>query len=289
MSERTTAVQTSLREIELRSPDGTVLRGSWWRRPAPRGIVIISHGFGEHGRGYRRVAESLGGRLELDVIAIDYRGHGRSGGRRGVVLRYEELTDDLSSAIDWAARHAPNLRRFVLGHSNGGQVALRTAAAGVQLDRWIGGFKPGASGRGSCPGDQAGDRPNSRPLCPVAHLEGGDSLELADARPGNPGRASHRPLAAQPHQPSLYFGMLEGGEMLMAKASEIRTPILMLLGAQDPVIDPIASREFFDRLGSEDKTLSIYPKMLHEPFNEVGRQQVMDDVVRWIEPRLTAA
>ena len=48
----------------------------------------------------------------------------------------------------------------------------------------------------------------------------------------------------------------------------------MLLGGQDTVIDPATSREFFDRLGSEDKTLLIYPKMLHEPLNELGREQV---------------
>ena len=60
----------------------------------------------------------------------------------------------------------------------------------------------------------------------------------------------------------------------------------MLVGGQDPVLDPTAAREFHDRLGSEDKTLLLYPKMLHEPLNEVGREQVLDDVVRWIEPRL---
>ena len=76
--------------------------------------------------------------------------------------------------------------------------------------------------------------------------------------------------------------------MLLSRAREIRIPILMFLGGQDTVIDPAASREFFDRLGSEDKTCSCYPKMLHEPFNELGREQVIDDMVRWLEPRLPA-
>ena len=40
--------------------------------------MIVSHGFAEHGGCYRRVAEVLGTRLELDVIAVDYRGHGRA-------------------------------------------------------------------------------------------------------------------------------------------------------------------------------------------------------------------
>ena len=60
----------------------------------------------------------------------------------------------------------------------------------------------------------------------------------------------------------------------------------MLVGGQDPIVDPAAARELYDRLGSEDKTLLLYPKMLHEPLNELGREQVLDDLARWIEPRL---
>ena len=48
--------------------------------------------------------------------------------------------------------------------------------------------------------------------------------------------------------------------MLMSRAGEIKIPILMLIGGQDPVIDPKANRGFFDRLGSEDKTLLLYPE-----------------------------
>jgi alpha-beta hydrolase superfamily lysophospholipase len=84
----------------------------------------------------------------------------------------------------------------------------------------------------------------------------------------------------------LFFGMVEGGGMLMDRAGEIQMPVLMLLGGQDTVTDPAAARAFFERIGTEDKTLAIYPKMMHEPLNEIGRQQVLDDVLRWIEPRL---
>ena len=75
--------------------------------------------------------------------------------------------------------------------------------------------------------------------------------------------------------------------MLLARAHDSRTPILMIVGGQDTVVDPTAAREFFDRLGSEDKMLLLYPKMLHEPLNELGREQVLDDLIRWIEPRLS--
>ena len=74
--------------------------------------------------------------------------------------------------------------------------------------------------------------------------------------------------------------------MLKRRAAEIHTPILLLLGGQDPVVDPSTSRAFFEQLGSEDKTLLIYPKMLHEPLNEIGREKVVDDAARWLDQRL---
>jgi alpha-beta hydrolase superfamily lysophospholipase len=79
--------------------------------------------------------------------------------------------------------------------------------------------------------------------------------------------------------------MVEGERYLMSRGHDIKGPLLMLLGSQDPVIDPNTSRAFFEQVGSEDKTLLIYPGMLHEPLNEVGREQVIADVAQWIERR----
>jgi len=273
-------------EIEVRAADGKMLRGRWWRRPAPRGVIIVSHGFGEHGGGYQHVAEALGARLELDVIAVDYRGHGRSPGRRGVVGRYHELTEDLLNVLDWAARHAPDLDRFVLGHSNGGQVALHVALREQGLFAGLVVSNPALRvAVPVSPRKLMMARLLAR-CAPWITLSGQlrSDLLTRDADVQEEHRAD--PLRHGRMSAPYFFGMVQGGEMLLASAGVIRTPILMLLGGQDPVIDPAASREFFDKLASEDKTLLIYPKMLHEPFNELGREQVVDDTVRWLESRL---
>jgi alpha-beta hydrolase superfamily lysophospholipase len=94
------------------------------------------------------------------------------------------------------------------------------------------------------------------------------------------------PLRHNRMSPPLFFGMVAGGELLVARAAEIRIPLLMVLGGQDTLIDPVISREFFERLGSDDKTLLFYPKMLHEPLNDLGREQVIEDMARWFELHL---
>ena len=284
-SEQMAPAQTVVRDIDVRSADGLNLRGRWWRRPSPRAVAIVSHGFAEHGGCYRRVAEALGPALDLDIVAVDYRGHGRSPGRRGVVRRYDDLIGDLSSAIAWTARQLPSIPRYIIGHSNGGQVALRWALrhddaiegmvisnpalriavpippAKLKLGRLLARLAPWLT----LPGDQRTGVLTRDPVIQAEHLT--DTLR-------------HNRIS-----PPLFFGMVAGGEMLLNRASEIKIPLLMLLGGQDSVIDPAVTRIFYDGLGSVDKTLVIYPKMLHEPFNELGREQVFDDVTRWFDAR----
>jgi alpha-beta hydrolase superfamily lysophospholipase len=81
--------------------------------------------------------------------------------------------------------------------------------------------------------------------------------------------------------------MVEGGPKVADAAGSIHLPVLTILGGSDPVIDPEAARDLFDRLGAADKTLLIYPALRHEPLNEVGREKVIDDVVAWLDHRLS--
>lgn len=278
--------QTQIREIKVRSADGLMLHGRWWCHPGPRGVVIVSHGYGEHGGSYRRVADALGSALDFDVVAIDFRGHGKSPGRRGVVRRYDELTNDLHGAVDWACSSVPNVPVFLLGHSNGGQVALRVALERQAAIAGIIVSNPALRVAMPIPPAKLRVGRFLAKYAPWITLKGNIRSDLLTRDPEMQREHREDPLRHGRMSAPLFFGMVEGGEMLIARAGEIRLPILMLVGGQDPVVKPAAAREFYDRLGSTDKTLLIYPKMLHDPLNELGAAQVFDDVVRWLEARL---
>ncbi len=72
----------------------------------------------------------------------------------------------------------------------------------------------------------------------------------------------------------------------MARAERVVLPLYVLFGTADPVADPGYSRTFFARAGSEDKTLREYPGLLHECFNELGRERVYADLAAWITQRM---
>src|SRR2546421_730430 len=103
----TTRHSAPARDVAIPAAGGLTLRGWHWTRPSPRGVLVVAHGFGEHAGCYHHVAEALGPALEIDLVAPDLRGHGRSPGRRGVVGDYGELVSDLRAAVAWAGRVRP--------------------------------------------------------------------------------------------------------------------------------------------------------------------------------------
>jgi alpha-beta hydrolase superfamily lysophospholipase len=148
-SEGTTTSRTRLLDIDVRSTGGLTLRGRWWHRENPRAVLLIAHGYGEHGACYKRVAESIAERADLDVIAVDFRGHGRSPGKRGLVRDYDDLTDDLLHTLEWAHQKFAGLDHFVLGHSNGGQVTLRACLRNPERIASWRGTLPGLPSKGN--------------------------------------------------------------------------------------------------------------------------------------------
>jgi len=73
------------RDVEVSTRDRLRIQARWWRVERPRGTVVVAHGLGEHGGTYAQLAATVGGMLDLDFVALDFRGLGDSPGRLGVV------------------------------------------------------------------------------------------------------------------------------------------------------------------------------------------------------------
>ena len=80
--------------------------------------------------------------------------------------------------------------------------------------------------------------------------------------------------------------LLQVGETMPRRAPALTAPLLVVHGADDRLVPVAGSRRLVECVGSTDVTLTIYPGLYHEIFNEPEREQVMDDVVSWIVTRL---
>lgn len=257
----------------------------WTPDGEPRAVVILSHGFGEHARRYDHVAQRLG-EDGLVTYALDHRGHGRSGGKRVLVKGIGEYTGDFDTLVTIAGKEHPGLKCIVLGHSMGGGIVF---AYGVE--------RPDNYDLMVLSGPAVAAQDGVSPLLVfVAKIAGavapGLPVQDLDAT-----AISRDPavVTAYDSDPLVHHGkvpagvaraLLLVGETMPRRAPALTAPLLVVHGEQDRLICVAGSHRLVDAVGSSDVELKVYPELYHEVFNEPERDQVLDDVVSWINARL---
>ncbi|KQH80066.1 MULTISPECIES: alpha/beta hydrolase [Mycobacterium] len=257
----------------------------WTPDVPPRAVVILAHGFGEHARRYDHVTQRLG-QAGLITYALDHRGHGRSGGKRVMVRDVSEFTGDFDTLVGVATRENPGLTRIVLGHSMGGAIVF---AYGVErpdnYDLMV----------LSAPAVAAQDM--------VPRVVALAAKVLGVLTPGLPVEAldfnaiSRDPEVVHAYNtdPLVYHGkvpaglgraLLQVGETMPQRAPALTTPLLVVHGTGDSLVPIEGSRRLVDCVGSADVELKEYAGLFHEVFNEPEQNQVLDDVVSWLNLRL---
>ena len=90
-------------------------------------VIVALHGSSGNGRYYLPMARHLSALGTVAVYAVDLRGHGLSGGRRGDVDYVGQLEDDLADVLTVVRMRHPGARIVLMGHSAGGGLAVRYA------------------------------------------------------------------------------------------------------------------------------------------------------------------
>jgi alpha-beta hydrolase superfamily lysophospholipase len=265
--------------------DVRIVYDVWTPDATPRAVVILSHGFGEHARRYDHVAERFG-RDGFLTYALDHRGHGRSGGKRVLVKNISEFTGDFDTLVGIATQEHPGVPRIVLGHSMGGGIVF---AYGVE--------HPDNYDLMVLSGPAVAAQTAVSPLLAwlaktIGAIAPGMPLQQLEA-----GAVSRDPAVVDAYNtdPLVYHGKVPGGIarvlMLVGKtmpqrAASLAAPLLVVHGSEDLLIPEIGSHQLVDAVGSSDVELKVYPGLYHEVFNEPEQEQVLDDVVSWINTRL---
>lgn len=258
--------------------DGTELYGKTDAVDDPRAVAVLVHGLCEHQGRYDYLAMRLNAR-GYSVYRFDHRGHGRSAGRRVYYDTFDCIAKDVDAAVDRAAAENPGAPLFVVGHSMGGYGAALHAtmfpgkARGYVLSgAWTRDVK------GLCSAAVASDARD----CEYVDngLAGGVCSDPAVAR-----RYWEDPYVEKAVSLGLFRAVHEGHQWLKAHAPQCTSPVAVLHGGADGLVDPRDSIEFFQEIGSEDKSLHIYAGLCHEIFNEFDKDLVIGDMLAWLDAR----
>jgi acylglycerol lipase len=261
--------------------DGTTLHTRHWEPDGkPWATVLIVHGIAEHSGRYERTGRLLA-EAGLDVHSFDLRGHGKSGGERVFVRRWDDYLDDVAGRM--AALRKPGRPFVLMGHSMGALISLVYACSdrpapdllvlsALTLDARVPAWQ--------------------RTLAPVLsrvapHMVLANPIEGAHlSRDPAVGEAYSADPLVQPRSTTRlgaeFFWAMERGR---SQLDRLHVPTLVIHGGDDVLVPTEVSEPIAAVPGVERRVLE---HLRHETLNEPEGPQVVADIVTWLRDQVAS-
>jgi alpha-beta hydrolase superfamily lysophospholipase len=274
------------RAFIYRGKDGVSVAAYRWGDPAPaRFVVQIAHGMAEHARRYMPVARDLIAAGAV-VYANDHRGHGRTAGSVDALGDfgeggYDAMPEDMAILTRQIRTEQPGLPIILLGHSMGSFAAQVYAldhsdlidglvlSGSTAIDVFA---KARAEAGGAL---NTSFEPARTPYDWLSRDEAAVDAYIADPYCGFQGR--HR---------SASLGGQRAADPAELKHIRPDLPIYLFAGDKDPLNGDLAFLqvliERYRAAGVKDVTYDFYPGGRHEMLNETNRDEVIANLVAWI-------
>lgn len=262
-----------------------------WTAPKPKGVVQVAHGLGEYAGRYEALAQALVA-AGYSVYADDHRGHGQTGveqhlgqmkhmgklgpgGLRATIEEVRQLTTI-------ARQENPGLPLAILGHS-WGSLMVQTI-----LNHHAGDYDAailtGTAYRQ--PGSMNAGQLNAK----HKHL-GNTGYEWLSRDPAVSQAFLDDPLTFYADVLKL-FGLADGLRLfgVPTKTIEKDIPLLIAIGSEDPLGGEksvrLLAEKYIERSKLTDIEVVIYAGARHEIFHETNTDEVISDLVAWLNSRL---
>lgn len=284
-------VKESVRDFSLlvSSRGDTIFTQSW--TPANvkvRGLVVLLHGLNEHSGRYSDFAKKLNAN-GFKVQGMDWIGHGGSDGLHAYVQSLDYAVNDMKMFLSKVLAENPALPCFCFGHSTGGAIILK-AVLDPKVRQRVSGVVLTSPAVGVQPSHPIFSvlAPVFSFLLPRYQLSAANKSGIAVSRDPDA-------LVAKYSDPLVFTGSIRvrtGYEILcittylQQNLSRLTVPFLVLHGTADSVTDPTASQKLYDEAASTDKTIKLYEGFLHDLLFEPEKEEIMDDIISWLNSRL---
>jgi acylglycerol lipase len=268
----------------------TIATGTWIPDDeSPRAAIILVHGYGEHMGRYSHVIEALVQHGYI-VYALDHRGHGKSGGLRAHVDRFDDFVDDLHLLVQRVRYEQRQLPVFMVGQSMGGLISTRYALRHQDALAGLIVTAPALIiGADVSPFIKRMARLLATLLPKQPLIKPTKSSESILSRDPEIDQGwQNDPLCYKGKaRPRLSYEFMLAGMNARARAHELKLPLLVMYGDCDTFVG--GAQELFEQAQSEDKTLRVWQECRHEIFNELDKDEVIAFMLAWLNARVPKA
>jgi alpha-beta hydrolase superfamily lysophospholipase len=264
-----------------------------WPVADAKAVVQIAHGLGEHARRYDQMAAVLN-RAGFSVYADDHRGHGQTGlgqierkqtkklgnlGLGGMDATFNQVLD-FSKLIK---AENPGKPLVFLGHSWGSFIAQKVINNSSDLYDAV--VLSGSA------------------LTMPGYLATGDFNKVWKKLPGSTGYEwlsrdveVQKKFVADPltflAAAMQVFGVANSLKLFGTPSKNVRSdlPILVQVGEADPIGGEYSNKALVEafrrKAGIQDIELFVYHDARHEIYNELNKDEIIQDLIKWINIRI---
>jgi alpha-beta hydrolase superfamily lysophospholipase len=265
-----------------------------WPVAEPKAIIQIAHGLGEHARRYDQMAAVLN-RAGFSVYADDHRGHGKTGlgqiqnnkikklgnlGQGGMEATFAQVAD-FSRLIK---AENPGIPLILVGHSWGSFIAQKIINKNSELYDAV--VLSGSA------------------LTMPGYLATGDFNKVWKKLPGSTGYEwlsrdveIQKKFVADPltflAAAMQVFGIANSLNLFGKPSKNVRSdlPILVQVGEADPIGGEYSNKALVEayrkNAGTKDIELVVYHDARHEIYNELNKNEIIQDLIDWINLRIS--
>lgn len=182
----------------------------------------------------------------------------------------------------------PGMKFFLLGHSMGGLIVLNFVEKFTGIADGVIASSPGLNPGMKVPAVKGTVAKILSRILPSLSFDNeldssflSHDTQVVNAYNNDP--LVHRTITAR-----WFTEFLRAMETTKQSAARIRIPVLMQVAGDDRLVDAPTSRQFFNSLTAEDKTLFFYDTLYHEIYNETGqdREKVLNDLEGWLHDHI---
>jgi len=264
----------------LKSPDGTRLAYRGWPATGSRITFAVVHGLGEHSGRYERFARGMSP-FGMATYAVDLRGHGKSEGARGHLDSWSRWIDDAAAFVAFVESQS-NGEVVPLGHSFGGVAMLSTVRSGklARAKRFVV-SSPALRLKVEVPAWKSSLAGIASKLTPGLAMNNEVDAATVSRIPEVIEAYRTDPLVHSRISSRLYAEWANAAKENLDRAGDVKIPFLILAGTADPLIDPAGSEELHRRAPAMS-TLRMLEGRYHEPFNDLGSDEVFATIAEWL-------
>jgi alpha-beta hydrolase superfamily lysophospholipase len=264
-----------------------------WPVADAKAVIQIAHGLGEHARRYDHMAAVLN-RAGFSVYADDHRGHGQTGLGQLERKQIKKLGNRGQGGMDATFKQVLEFSKLIksenpgtplvfLGHSWGSFIAQKVINKASDLFDAV--VLSGSA------------------LTMPGYLATGDFNKVWKKLPGSTGYEwlsrdveVQKKFVADPltflAAAMQVFGIANSLKLFGTPSKNVRSdlPILVQVGEADPIGGEYSNKALAEayrkKSGIQDIELFVYHDARHEIYNELNKDDILQDLIKWINIRI---